>query len=31
MRIGDAVRVVVRKIEAPRGRVELDTAPPAPS
>ncbi len=27
MRIGDAVRVVVRKIEAPRGRVELDTAP----
>jgi ribonuclease R len=31
MRIGDAVRVVVRKIEAPRGRVELDTAPPAPA
>jgi ribonuclease R len=30
MRIGDAVRVVVRKIEAPRGRVELDTAPPVP-
>jgi len=28
MRIGDAVRVVVRKIEAPRGRVELDAAPP---
>jgi ribonuclease R len=31
MRIGDAVRVVVRKIEAPRGRVELDTAPPVPA
>ncbi len=31
MRIGDAVRVVVRKIEAPRGRVELDTAPPTPA
>jgi ribonuclease R len=31
MRIGDAVRVAVRKIEAPRGRVDLDTAPPAPS
>jgi ribonuclease R len=31
IRIGDAVRVVVRKIEAPRGRVELDTAPPTPA
>jgi ribonuclease R len=30
IRIGDAVRVVVRKIEAPRGRVELDVAPQAP-
>jgi ribonuclease R len=29
IRIGDAVRVVVRKIEAPRGRVELDVAPRA--
>jgi ribonuclease R len=29
IRIGDAVRVVVRKIEAPRGRVELDVAPPS--
>jgi ribonuclease R len=26
IRIGDAVRVVVRKVEAPRGRVELDIA-----
>jgi ribonuclease R len=26
IRIGDAVRVVVRKVEAPRGRVELDVA-----
>ncbi|HWH95457.1 MAG TPA: RNB domain-containing ribonuclease [Baekduia sp.] len=31
IRIGDAVRVLVRKIEAPRGRVELDVAPPAVS
>ncbi|HEV7494985.1 ribonuclease R family protein [Baekduia sp.] len=31
IRIGDAVRVVVRKIEAPRGRVELDVAPPTPA
>jgi ribonuclease R len=31
IRIGDVVRVVVRKIEAPRGRVELDTAPPTPA
>jgi len=29
LRIGDAVRVVIRRIETPRGRVELDVAPPA--
>jgi ribonuclease R len=27
IRIGDAVRVLVRKVDAPRGRVELDVAP----
>jgi ribonuclease R len=26
IRIGDAVRVLVRRVEAPRGRVELDLA-----
>jgi ribonuclease R len=31
IRIGDTVSVVVRKVEAPRGRVELDVAPPAPA
>jgi ribonuclease R len=31
IRIGDAVRVVIRRIEAPRGRVELDVAPPEPA
>ncbi len=31
LRIGDVVRVVVRKIEAPRGRVELDVAPRTPA
>jgi ribonuclease R len=28
IRMGDAVRVVVRKVEPPRGRVELDVARP---
>jgi ribonuclease R len=29
IRIGDAVRVLIRRIETARGRVELDVAPPA--
>jgi ribonuclease R len=30
IRIGDAVRVIIRRIETARGRVELDVAPQAP-
>jgi ribonuclease R len=30
IRIGDTLPIVVRKVEAPRGRVELDVAPPRP-
>jgi ribonuclease R len=30
IRIGDPIRVLIRRIETARGRVELDVAPPAP-